>query len=55
LPSLVKIYPQLLINVRVKDKELALNDPDVKAEFMAAEKRLGMTDVSLSGKAELSP
>jgi len=37
----VKIYPQLLINVRVKDKELALNDPDVKAEVMAAEKRLG--------------
>ena len=25
----VKIYPQLLINVRVKDKKVVLDDPDV--------------------------
>ncbi|MBQ1445924.1 MAG: phosphoglucosamine mutase [Solobacterium sp.] len=27
----LKIYPQLLVNVRVRDKEEAMNDPEVKA------------------------
>ena len=36
----VKIYPQLLINVRVKDKKVVLEDPDVKAEVDNVEKAL---------------
>lgn len=36
----VKIYPQLLINVRVKDKKVVLDDPDVKAEVDNVEKAL---------------
>lgn len=35
------IYPQILENVRVKDKIEALNDPDVKAAVRAAEKEVG--------------
>jgi phosphoglucosamine mutase len=36
----VKIYPQLLINVRVKDKKVVLDDPDIKAEVDNVEKAL---------------
>ncbi len=37
----VRIYPQLLVNVRVKDKPAALNDPDVKAAVRKVEEELG--------------
>ena len=41
LASEVKIYPQLLQNLRVTDKELVLNHPDVKAAEKAVEEALG--------------
>ena len=34
-------YPQVLINVRVDDKQAALTDPDVQASKRAAEEKLG--------------
>ena len=37
------IYPQVLKNVRVKDKEAAQKDPDVQVAVQAAEKALGNT------------
>ena len=37
----MKIYPQVLKNVRVTDKKLAMGDADVKAAIAAAEERLG--------------
>lgn len=37
----LKIYPQLLENVRVKDKALAREDEDVKAAALAVERELG--------------
>ncbi len=37
----VKIYPQLLINVRVADKPAAKNDPDVLAAVAKADEELG--------------
>ena len=39
----VKIYPQVLKNIKVKDKEAALNDPEVKAAVAQAEAQLGDT------------
>lgn len=36
----VKIYPQLLINVRVKDKKVVMDDPDVKAAVQNVEDAL---------------
>lgn len=36
----VKIYPQLLINVRVKDKKEVMDDPDVKAAVQNVEDAL---------------
>ena len=41
LASEVRIYPQLLKNLRVTDKELVLNHPDVKAAEKAVEEALG--------------
>ena len=41
LASEVKIYPQLLQNLRVTDKDLVLNHPDVKAAEKAVEEALG--------------
>ncbi|MEE1014841.1 MAG: phosphoglucosamine mutase [Lachnospiraceae bacterium] len=41
LASEVKIYPQLLQNLRVTDKELVLNHPDVIAAEKAVEEALG--------------
>lgn len=35
------VYPQILKNVRVTDKNAVLNDPDVKAAVKAAEEALG--------------
>ena len=37
----VEIYPQLLINVRVKDKALAQQDPDVVKAVKEVEEALG--------------
>ena len=37
----LRIYPQLLKNVRVESKPAALNDPDVQAAVKAAEEGLG--------------
>ncbi len=39
----VAIYPQTLINVRVKDKKEAQNDPDVQAAVQAVAEALGDT------------
>ena len=39
----VKIYPQVLINVRVKDKKAAQDDPDVQAAVKAVADELGDT------------
>lgn len=41
MASEVKIYPQLLENLRVTDKDLVLNDPKVKAAEKAVEDALG--------------
>ncbi len=41
LASEVKIYPQLLQNLRVTDKDVVLNHPDVKAAEKAVEEALG--------------
>lgn len=41
LASEVKIYPQLLKNLKVTDKDLVLNHPDVKAAEKAVEEALG--------------
>ena len=35
------VYPQILKNVRVKDKKAVLGDEDVKAAVKAAEEALG--------------
>lgn len=39
----LKIYPQILINVKVTDKHLAMEDKEVLAEAEAVEKELGDT------------
>lgn len=41
LAAPVTIYPQLLINVRVRDKEAAMSDADVQKAVAAAEASLG--------------
>lgn len=43
LAAPLKIYPQVLVNVKVKDKTLAQNDPDVQNAVKAAETALGTT------------
>ncbi len=43
LAAPLKIYPQVLVNVRVKDKAEAQNDPDVQNAVKAAEEALGAT------------
>ncbi len=43
LASEIKIYPQVLKNVRVKDKKAAQDDPDVKAEVERVTQALGDT------------
>ena len=42
----MKVYPQLLRNVRVSDKKTALENEKVKAAIEAAQRHLAMTDVS---------
>ena len=43
LASEIQIYPQVLKNVRVKDKTAAQDDPDVKAEVEKVSESLGDT------------
>ncbi len=43
LAAPVEVYPQLLVNIRVKSKPEALNDPDVQAAVKAAGDALGDT------------
>ena len=43
LAAPVTVYPQVLINVRVKDKKAAQDDPAVQAAVRAAADRLGDT------------
>ncbi len=43
LAAPLKIYPQVLVNVRVSDKAEAQNDPDVQNAVRAAEEALGST------------
>ena len=43
LAAPVTIYPQVLINVRVKDKQAAQADPDVQAAVAAVADELGDT------------
>ena len=39
----VKIYPQLLVNIRVADKQATQEDPDVKKAIEEVAERLGST------------
>ncbi|MCR5625422.1 MAG: phosphoglucosamine mutase [Lachnospiraceae bacterium] len=43
LAAPLKIYPQVLTNIRVTDKTLAQNDPDVQAKVKEVEEKLGDT------------
>ncbi len=43
LAAPVTIYPQVLINVRVKDKKAAQDDPNLQAAVKAVEAELGDT------------
>ena len=58
LSELVKdltIYPQVLKNAKVTDKDAALNDPDVQAEISAVTKRLGADGRILVRKSGTEP
>jgi phosphoglucosamine mutase len=55
LASPVSIYPQLMKSVRVRDKDAALSDPDVKAEVAAVERRLGSDGRILVRKSGTEP
>ncbi len=51
----VAVYPQVLKNVRVTDKDGTLNDPDVKAAVEAVTARLGDTGRILLRKSGTEP
>ncbi|MGM9522021.1 MAG: phosphoglucosamine mutase [Oscillospiraceae bacterium] len=51
----VTVYPQVLKNVKVLDKEQTLNDPDVKAAVAEAEARLGSEGRVLLRKSGTEP
>ena len=44
LAAPVVVYPQVLLNVKVKDKDYALADPDVQAKAKEIDERLAATD-----------
>ena len=50
-----QMYPQVLKNVVVKDKDETMNDPRVQAEVKAAEERLGNTGRVLLRKSGTEP
>ena len=51
----VTIYPQVLKNARVEDKDAALSDADVQAALAAAEERLGTNGRVLLRKSGTEP
>jgi phosphoglucosamine mutase len=51
----VKIYPQVLKNVRVTDKDTTLNDERVQKAVSDAEKRLGANGRVLLRKSGTEP
>ena len=51
----IVIYPQVLKNARVTDKDTALNDPDVQAEIAAVTERLGDNGRILVRKSGTEP
>ena len=51
----VHIYPQVLKNVRVRDKDETLNDPEVKAALLEAEQQLGDKGRVLMRKSGTEP
>lgn len=50
-----RMYPQVLKNVRVTDKDEAMNDPDVQAAVKAAEDKLGNSGRVLLRKSGTEP
>ena len=48
-------YPQVLVNVRVDDKQAAIDDPDVQAAKQAAEEKLGADGRVLLRKSGTEP
>lgn len=54
LAAPVKIYPQLLVNVRVSDKEAVLNNAVVKGSVREAEAALGDNGRVLCARVERS-
>lgn len=55
LAAPVKIYPQLLVNVRVSDKEAVLNNDVVKGSVREAEEALGDNGRVLLRKSGTEP
>ena len=55
LASGVDIYPQVLLNVRVADKDAALNDPDVRAAEKEVEEQLAGSGRILLRKSGTEP
>jgi len=51
----ITIYPQVLKNAKVTDKDTALNDPDVQAEVQAVTSRLGDNGRILLRKSGTEP
>ena len=51
----LKIYPQVLVNVRVKDQQAALSDPDVLAAAKAVEEKLAGNGRILLRKSGTEP
>ena len=51
----MKVYPQVLKNVRVTDKDSAMNDPDVQAAVDAVTERLGSQGRILLRKSGTEP
>ena len=51
----MKVYPQVLKNVRVTDKDVAMNDPDVKAAVDAVTENLGSQGRILLRKSGTEP
>lgn len=55
LAGQMKMYPQVLVNVKVKDKASAQNDPDVQAAVSKASEELGTTGRMLVRESGTEP
>ena len=55
LAAPLKIYPQVLVNVRVKDKTSAQTDPDVQEAVAKASEELGTTGRMLVRESGTEP